>query len=69
MGSGAYLAAKSEGEVHEAEIARERKEVQDNPAEEIEELVLYYELKGLSDEDARYLVERIAKDPERLLAV
>lgn len=68
MGSGAYLAAKSEGEVHEAEMARERKELQDHPEEEIEELVLYYELKGLSNDDARYLVERIAKDPERLLA-
>ena len=68
MGSGAYLAAKSEGEVHEAEIARERQEVLNNPAEEIEELILYYELKGLSNDDARYLVERIAKDPERLLA-
>ena len=68
MGSGAYLAAKSEAEVHVAEIARERKEVQDHPAEEIEELVLFYELKGLSNEDAHYLVDRIAKDPERLLA-
>ncbi len=69
MGSGAYLAAKSEAEVYEAQLAGERKEIADHPAEELEELMLFYELKGLSEEDARFLAERIAKDPERLLAV
>ncbi|MHB8629837.1 MAG: VIT1/CCC1 transporter family protein [Aggregatilineales bacterium] len=69
MGSGAYLAAKSEGEVHQAELARERREINENLAEEKEELSLYYQLKGLSEEDARYLTERIAQDPERLLKV
>jgi len=67
MGSGAYLAAKSEGEVHEAELARERKEIAENPEEEIEELVLFYQLKGLTEEDSRFIVERIAKDPDKLL--
>jgi len=69
MGSGAYLAAKSEAEIYEAELGRERKEIKDNPQEELEELVLFYELKGLSEEDSRFLAERVAQDPERLLAV
>src|SRR6266480_5662683 len=38
MGAGAYLAAKSEAEVYEAEISRERAEVEENPEEEIEEM-------------------------------
>ena len=33
MGAGAYLAAKSEAEVYEAEISRERAEVEENPEE------------------------------------
>lgn len=69
MGSGAYLAAKSEGEVHQAELGREREEIKNNIAEEKEELALYYQLKGLSEDDARYLTERVAQDPERLLKV
>jgi len=40
MGSGAYLADKSEKEVHEAELKRERREIQDNPQEEQQELSL-----------------------------
>src|SRR5881296_1390792 len=35
MGEGAYLAVKSEREVYEAEIAREKAEVEENPEEEI----------------------------------
>src|SRR5437868_14352471 len=38
MGAGAYLAAKSEAEVYEAEISRERADVEENPEEEIEEM-------------------------------
>jgi len=45
MGAGAYLAAKSEAEVYEAEISRERAEVEENPEEEIEEMSLFYQLQ------------------------
>ena len=41
MGSGAYLATKSEKEVHEAELSRERKEIKEHPEEEQEELSLF----------------------------
>jgi VIT1/CCC1 family predicted Fe2+/Mn2+ transporter/rubrerythrin len=67
MGSGAYLAAKSEAEVHQAEFERERREIQDHPEEEKEELSLFYQLKGLTEEEANFLVERVSKDPERML--
>ena len=47
MGSGAYLAAKSEREIYEAEVAREREAIEMNPSEARELLSLYYQVKGL----------------------
>ncbi len=69
MGSGAYLAAKSEREVHEAEMARERREITEDPEEEREELSLFYQLKGLTEEEANMLAERISRDEEQFLKV
>jgi VIT1/CCC1 family predicted Fe2+/Mn2+ transporter/rubrerythrin len=67
MGSGAYLAAKSEGEIYEAEVAREREALQMNNLEARELLSLYYQVKGLPQEDADRVVEHIAKNPEQML--
>lgn len=69
MGSGAFLAAKSEREVHEAEMARERREIQEDPDEEREELALFYELKGLTEEEATLLADRISRDEEQFLSL
>jgi VIT1/CCC1 family predicted Fe2+/Mn2+ transporter/rubrerythrin len=67
MGSGAYLAAKSEKEIYDAEIARERDAIRMNPAEARELLALYYQVKGLPEEDAFHVVDHIARDPEQML--
>jgi len=67
MGSGAWLAAKSEREAHEAEVARERCEIEANPEEEREELELMYQLKGFSEDESRLLARRVAENPELLL--
>jgi vacuolar iron transporter family protein len=67
MGSGAYLAAKSEGEIYQAELEREREAIQMNGLEARELLSLYYQVKGLPQEDADRVVEHIAKDPEQML--
>ncbi|HEY2857294.1 MAG TPA: VIT1/CCC1 transporter family protein [Terracidiphilus sp.] len=67
MGSGAYLAAKSEHEIFEAELAREREAIRMNPAEARELLALYYQVKGLPEEDAFHVVDHIARDPEQML--
>jgi VIT1/CCC1 family predicted Fe2+/Mn2+ transporter len=67
MGSGAYLAAKSEREIYEAELVREREAIQMNGLEARELLSLYYQVKGLPLEDADHVVEHIAEDPEQLL--
>jgi len=67
MGSGAYLAAKSEREIFEAEFAREREAVEDNEAEAREVLSLSYQIRGLPEEDAERFVEHLAKDKEQLI--
>jgi vacuolar iron transporter family protein len=67
MGSGAYLAAKSEREIYLAEVAREREAIQTNDPEARELLSLYYQVKGLPEEDAIHMVNHIASDPEQLL--
>jgi VIT1/CCC1 family predicted Fe2+/Mn2+ transporter/rubrerythrin len=67
MGSGAYLAAKSEREIYDAEITREREAIQMNGPEARELLSLYYQVKGLPEEDAQQMVNHIANDPDQLL--
>jgi VIT1/CCC1 family predicted Fe2+/Mn2+ transporter len=67
MGSGAYLAAKSEREIYEAEFARERDAVEYNEAEARELLSLTYQVRGLSAEDADHFVGHIAERKEQLV--
>jgi predicted membrane protein (TIGR00267 family) len=67
MGSGAYLAAKSEREIYDAEFAREREAVEDNESEAREVLSLSYQIRGLPEEDAERFVEHLAKDKEQLI--
>jgi vacuolar iron transporter family protein len=67
MGSGAYLAAKSEREIYEAEVAREREAIRLNAPEASELLSLYYQVKGLPQHDADHVVEHIASDPEQMV--
>lgn len=67
MGSGAYLATKSEREVYEAEMGRERREIEMDPEQEREEMQLFYELKGFKPDEAKLLSERLAEQPEQML--
>jgi len=67
MGAGAYLAVKSEREVYEAEISREKEEVEENPEEEKEEMALFYQLQGFGEEESRRMAERLAENPEQLV--
>ena len=67
MGSGAYLARKSEREVYEAELDRERREIEQNPEEEKQELALFYQLKGFTAEESAMMAERLTQNPEQFL--
>ncbi len=67
MGSGAYLATKTEREVSQAEVNRERKELESHPEEEAEELSLFYQLKGVPEDEARSLANRLIAAPDQAL--
>ncbi len=67
MATGAFLAARSEAEVAAANVAREMREVLDNPDEEREELSLFYQLKGIDEQTANMIAEKISRDPETML--
>jgi vacuolar iron transporter family protein len=67
MGSSGYLAAKSEREVFEHEIAMEKEEIRLMPDLEREELSLLYQAKGISAPQAQTLASQVMADPQRAL--
>jgi len=67
MATGAFLAERSEAEVAAANVAQEREEIAAHPEEEKEELSLYYQLKGLSREEADALADKLALNPDAML--
>jgi vacuolar iron transporter family protein len=67
MGSGAFLAAKSEREIYEAEFSREREAVEYNEAESREVLSLSYQIRGLSEKEANRFVDHLAKDKSQFV--
>lgn len=67
MGSSGYLAAKSEREVYEHEIAMEREEMRLMPDLEQEELSLMYQVKGIPTEQADLLAADLMTRPEQAL--
>jgi VIT1/CCC1 family predicted Fe2+/Mn2+ transporter/rubrerythrin len=67
MGAGAYLASKSQREMYESEVSRERAEIEEDPHEELLELELFYQLKGFSAEEARTMAERMQREPKQFL--
>jgi VIT1/CCC1 family predicted Fe2+/Mn2+ transporter/rubrerythrin len=67
MGASGYLAAKSEQEVWDHEIAMEKEEIRLMPEVEQEELALLYEAKGVDPGTARRMAEEVMRDPERAL--
>ncbi|HZR93253.1 MAG TPA: VIT1/CCC1 transporter family protein [Gaiellaceae bacterium] len=69
MATGAFLAERSELEVAEANVERERREIAERPDEEREELSLFLQLKGLDAATADAVAEEQAKDPDALLRI
>src|SRR5438045_1940824 len=67
MGSSGYLAAKSEQEMWEHEIAMEKEEIRLMPEVEQEEMALVSQAKGVERRTARRMAEEVMRDPERAL--
>jgi len=64
---GGFLAERSEYELYEADAKREAGEIEQEPEEEKSELRNFYVAKGLSQDEAGKVVEKIASDKEKFL--
>lgn len=63
MALGEWLSVQSARELQQRQLEIERREIEQMPEEEEEELALIYQAKGLDEEDARKLAARIMNDP------
>jgi VIT1/CCC1 family predicted Fe2+/Mn2+ transporter/rubrerythrin len=69
MSAGSFLSSKAEAEVESSEIAREAREINENPAEELAELVEIYRQQGMTPQRARDVALDVSKDRHKMLRV
>jgi vacuolar iron transporter family protein len=67
MAAGEWVSVQSQRELYEREIAVEAEELAAFPEEELEELALIYQAKGLSQEEAEALAGRLMRQPDTAL--
>lgn len=67
MGAGEYISVSSQKEVFEYQIAIEKEELIEYPEEEIEELKLIYQARGLPEKAAKELATLMINNPETAL--
>lgn len=67
MAMGEWISVQSSRELFEKQLATEREEIESAPDEEIEELVLIYQARGLSESTARTMATQIMNDKEQAL--
>ena len=67
MALGEWLSVQSARELYEKQIEVERQELEEIPEEEAEELSLIYQAKGLSEQEANKLANRLIKDKTQAL--
>jgi vacuolar iron transporter family protein len=67
MAAGEYIGSKSQREIYEAQIEKEREEVEERPGESEAEVAFLLSREGLGDEDAARVAALMARHPEVLL--
>ena len=67
MAAGEFVSVRSQREMYEYQIGLERRELDQYPQEEAEELGLIYAAKGMPKDQALELARRIVADPEAAL--
>jgi len=67
MAAGEYVSMRSQREMFESQIALEKAELEEYPEEEIEELALIYNTRGMELEAARGFARELMRDPEHAL--
>lgn len=63
MAAGEYVSVRTQREMLEHQIELEKMELEAMPEEEIEELTIIYQARGLEEEAARALSRRLVEDP------
>lgn len=63
MGAGEYISVRSQREVFEYQIAIEKKELEEYPEEEMQELSLIYQARGIPQEEAGRLAKLMIENP------
>lgn len=64
MASGEYISVRSQREMYEYQIALEKQELAEYPEEEIEELNLIYQARGVPPDEAEKLATLMINNPE-----
>jgi VIT1/CCC1 family predicted Fe2+/Mn2+ transporter len=67
MAVGEYISSRSQREIYEAEIADERQEVEERPAEARAEISALFQEEGVSEDDAEAIADRLRKYPKSWL--
>lgn len=67
MAAGEFVSVRSQREMFEYQIGLERRELEQYPEEEAEELALIYAAKGMPKDQALALAQKIIADPEQAL--
>lgn len=67
MSMGEWLSVNSSRELHQKQIDKEREELEANPEEEKQELILIYQAKGLPEAQAIELANSLMSDKDRAL--
>lgn len=67
MALGEWISVRSSRELYEKQISKEKEEIATEPKEEMEELVLIYEARGLDEVSARSLATKIMSNTETAL--
>lgn len=64
MGLGGYLAAKGEADHYDSELRRERREIEEMPADERDEIVRLFAEYGLTEPESRPIADALSRRPE-----
>jgi len=67
MAMGEWLSVNSSRELYQSQIAAEAEELEQSPEEEKAELALIYQAKGLSEDQAKELADRLLSDTDTAL--
>ena len=67
MAAGEYVSMRAQRDIYEHELSKQMANIRDWREEEQAELELIYRAKGLTDDEARLIAERIMSDPETAL--